>query len=72
MHGPGIGDQLYRLVTTLHDPQRAPAVELAVVYNERHEVDTACDEIKTHVLGCTPIRTSGRPRWCGRRSVACC
>ena len=31
---PESGDRLYRLVTTLHDPQHAPAVELAALYHE--------------------------------------
>ena len=43
----GSDEPLYRLPTTLADPQRAPAVELAALYHEHWEIETACDEIKT-------------------------
>ena len=32
-------DELYRLITTLLDPQVAPAEELAALYHERWEID---------------------------------
>jgi hypothetical protein len=38
----------YRLVTTILDPDRAPAAELAAVYPERWEFETALDELKSH------------------------
>jgi hypothetical protein len=42
---------LYRLVTTLLDPQEAPAAELAALYAQRWEIETTLDEIKTHQRG---------------------
>ncbi len=41
----------YRLLTTLLDPQSAPALELATLYHERWEVEGVFDELKTHLLG---------------------
>ncbi len=40
----------YRLLTTLLDETRAPALELATVYHERWEVEAVFDELKTHLL----------------------
>lgn len=42
---------VYRLVTTILDPDEAPADELAALYHERWEIETAYDEVKTHMLG---------------------
>ena len=47
--------QLHRLVTTLLDPQQAPAVELILCYHERWEIEACIDEQKTH------LRLSGQP-----------
>lgn len=41
-------DTTYRLLTTVVDPRQAPAVELAGVYAQRWEFETALDELKTH------------------------
>jgi hypothetical protein len=41
----------YRLVTTILDPEQAPAPALAALYAERWEVETALDEFKTHQHG---------------------
>lgn len=41
----------YRLATTLLDPGRFPARDLAGLYHERWEIETAYDEVKTHLLG---------------------
>jgi hypothetical protein len=43
--------QLYRLITTLRDPREAPARELAALYHERWEIETAFDELKIHLRG---------------------
>lgn len=43
---PGYG-QTHRLVTTLLDPQTAPALELIETYHERWEIEIAIDEIDT-------------------------
>jgi hypothetical protein len=38
----------YRLLTTILDPEAAPAEELAAVYTQRWEIELALDELKTH------------------------
>jgi hypothetical protein len=47
---PG-ADPLYRLVTSLLDPEAGPAAELAALYHERWEGETLFDEFKTHLRG---------------------
>lgn len=42
---------VYRLVTTLRDYNQAPAAELANLYHQRWEIETAFDELKTHLRG---------------------
>ncbi|MFI1730449.1 IS4 family transposase [Streptomyces acidicola] len=42
---------VYRLLTTLLDPEQAPARELAALYAQRWEIETTLDEIKTHQRG---------------------
>ena len=44
-------DETYVLATTLCDPVTTPAAELAALYHERWEIETAYDEVKTHILG---------------------
>ena len=44
----GTDETVYRLATTILDPQSAPAAELAALYAQRWEIETALDEIKTH------------------------
>lgn len=44
----GEKDTVYRLVTTLLNPQVAPALTLIALYHERWEVELVIDEIKTH------------------------
>jgi hypothetical protein len=44
---PGYG-QLHRLLTTLLDPERYPALELIELYHERWEIELVIDEIDTH------------------------
>lgn len=46
--GPDDEPATYRLLTTILDPDRAPAAELAALYPERWEFETALDELKTH------------------------
>ena len=57
---PG-AEPLYRLVTTILDPQAAPARELAALYHERWEIETALDEFKTHLRGAGIVLRSKRP-----------
>jgi hypothetical protein len=48
----GSGSQeIYRLVTTVLNPEDAPAQELAGLYCERWEIENALDELKTHLRG---------------------
>jgi Insertion element 4 transposase N-terminal/Transposase DDE domain len=44
-------EPIYRLLTTILDPKKAPAHELAALYHERWEIETALDELKTHLRG---------------------
>lgn len=44
-------EPVYRLATTIQDPTQAPAQELAALYHERWEIETAFDELKTHLRG---------------------
>ena len=44
-------EPIYRLVTSILDPDQAPAKELAALYHERWEIETALDELKTHLPG---------------------
>jgi len=54
-------EPIYRLVTTILDPGKAPAPELAALYHERWEIETALDELKTHLRGARIILRSKRP-----------
>lgn len=54
-------EPLYRLITTLRDPQPAPAKELAALYHERWEIETALDELKTHLRGAQIVLRSKTP-----------
>lgn len=54
-------EPLYRLVTTLLDPAQASARELAALYHERWEIETAFDEMKTHLRGAKIVLRSKTP-----------
>lgn len=51
----------YRLVTTLLDPDQAPAAELAELYAQRWEFETTLDELKTHQRGAKVVLRSKYP-----------
>ena len=55
------GQDVYRLITTLLDPEPAPAPELAALYHERWEVESAFDELKTHLRGRNIVLRSRTP-----------
>ena len=57
---PG-SEPIYRLITTILDPERAPAQELAALYHERWEIETALDELKTHLRGAQIVLRSKTP-----------
>ncbi|BBX17617.1 hypothetical protein MDUV_24770 [Mycolicibacterium duvalii] len=51
----------YRLLTTLTDPDTAPAVELAAAYAQRWEIESVFDELKTHQRGSKVVLRSKSP-----------
>ena len=57
----GKGDAPIRLITTLVDPTQAPALELAALYGERWEEESAFDELKTHQRGAGRVLRSKSP-----------
>ena len=54
-------EPVYRLVTSILDPDPAPAQELAALYHERWEIETALDELKTHLRGSRIVLRSKTP-----------
>ena len=54
-------EPIYRLITTILDPKQAPARELAALYHERWEIETALDELKTHLRGAQIVLRSKTP-----------
>lgn len=60
---PGISkaNASYRLVTTILEPERAPADELAALYRERWEIETAFDEFTPHLRGQHRVLRSKTP-----------
>jgi Insertion element 4 transposase N-terminal/Transposase DDE domain len=54
-------ESLYRLATTILDHKPAPAAELAALYHQRWEIETAFDELKTHLRGAHIVLRSKTP-----------
>jgi len=54
-------EPIYRLITTIRDPAQGPAKELAALYHERWEIETALDELKTHLRGAQIVLRSKTP-----------
>src|SRR3954466_14114603 len=54
-------EPLYRVVTSILDPQRAPAAELATLYHERWEIEVALAELKTGLRGARVVLRSKTP-----------
>lgn len=54
-------EPLYRLATTIPGHELAPAAELAALYHERWEIETAFDELKTHLRGTHIVLRSKTP-----------
>ena len=54
-------EPLYRLATTILNYERAPATELAALYHDRWEIETAFDELKTHLRGARIVLRSKTP-----------
>ena len=61
LEGVAGAEPIYRLVTTILDPEKAPALELAALYHERWEIETALDELKTHLRGARIVLRSKTP-----------
>jgi len=55
------GEERIRLVTSILDWKAAPAAELAALYHERWEFETALDEFKTHLRGARTVLRSQTP-----------
>jgi hypothetical protein len=55
------GTGTYRLITTILDCEQAPADELAALYHERWEIETALGECKTKLKGSTVVMRSKTP-----------
>ncbi len=58
---PAAHGTTYRLVTTILDPDAAPAAELAALYAQRWEIESIFDELKTHQRGPRVILRSRTP-----------
>lgn len=61
LEGVNGAEPIYRLLTTILDHERAPAAELAALYHERWEIETALDELKTHLRGSKIVMRSKTP-----------
>ena len=61
LQGVTDAEPIYRLLTTLLDPAQAPATELAALYHERWEIETALAELKTHLRGAKIVLRSKTP-----------
>jgi len=61
LEGVPDAEPIYRLLTTILDHEAAPAAELAALYHERWEIETALDELKTHLRGSRIVLRSKTP-----------
>jgi hypothetical protein len=61
LQGVEQSEPLYRLITTLLDPEAAPAQELAALYPQRWEIELTLDEFKTHLRGGQVVMRSKTP-----------
>jgi hypothetical protein len=61
LEGVAGAEPRYRLITTILDPEQAAALELAALYHDRWEVETALDELKTHLRGARIVLRSKTP-----------
>ena len=57
---PG-AEPVYRLISTVLDHTQAPAEELAALYHQRWEIETAFDELNTHLRGAQIVLRSKTP-----------
>ncbi len=61
LEGVPDAEPLYRLITTILDPEKAPADELAALYHERWEIETSLGELKTRLRGAGIVLRSKKP-----------
>jgi hypothetical protein len=61
LEGVDGAESMYRLVTSILDPSQAPVSELAALYHERWEIETALDEPKMHLRGSKIVLGSKTP-----------
>ena len=61
LEGLAEAEPISRLVTTVLDPTAAPAEELAALYQERWEIETPLDELKTPLRGAKIVLRSKTP-----------
>jgi hypothetical protein len=61
LEGVAGSEPIYRLATSILDHEQAPAEELAALYHERWEIETALDELKTHLRGAKIVLRSKTP-----------
>jgi len=61
LEGVADAEPIYRLVTTILEHHQAPAAELAALYHERWEIESALDELKTHLRGARIVLRSRTP-----------
>ena len=61
LHNVQGSELVYRLITTILDPRKAPARELAALYHERWEIENSLDELKTHLRGAQIVLRSKTP-----------
>ena len=61
LEGVADAEPIYRLVTTVLDRAKASAQELAPLYHERWEIETALGELKTHLRGGKIVLRSKTP-----------
>ncbi len=61
LEGVEDAEPLYRLMTSILNHELAPAEELAALYHERWEIETALDELKTHLRGARIVLRSKTP-----------
>ncbi len=61
LEGVSGAEPVYRLLTTMLNWEQAPAEELATLYSQRWEIETAFDELKVHLRGARIVLRSKTP-----------
>jgi hypothetical protein len=61
LEGVAGAEPIYRLMTTILDPEQAPGSELAALYHERWQIENSLDELKTHLRGARIVLRSKTP-----------